>query len=349
METNKESASLALPHVSVDAAMSVQDKWSSVAGHVESVWSSSAIGRALMDKAMRQVNLEKMSAVIDGFVKKMSTGITSVTAALLEATREEFVQEMQRRCTDATKAFDQAKEIECIYRGVVIRVICTSPLDQYNLRVAAWVRGLAVDEQLLTPLWCESELIGGTAVKTGRAIEASVLVDCKCFRDSCHDLLSVVEATGPNIEDVIKRKGGFLQAMDRMCRLELAFWCSTFGDKARERVQTSIKACLPGVGRPMLLSDSLYALDKLGDTKLLVFAGAGMQSMFKTVQGFVGMLKLGGQASSREGWRQRLHAVREGVLGLALDLRARWSRVGCRFEGEREGRLRHACSEASLG
>ena len=43
----------------------------------------------------------------------------------------------------------------------------------------------------------------------------------------------------------------------------------------------------------MLLSDSLYALDKLGDTKLLVFAGAGMQSMFKTVQGFVFMLKLG--------------------------------------------------------
>ncbi len=74
-----------------------------------------------------------------------------------------------------------------------------------------------------------------------------------------------------------------MQAMDRMCRLELAFWSSTFGDKARDRVQASIEACLPGVGRPMLLSDSLYALDKLGDTKLLVFAGAWMQSMFKTV------------------------------------------------------------------
>ena len=69
-KTNKESASLVLPHVSVDAAMSVQDKWSSVADHVESVWGSSAIGRALMEKAMRQVSLEKMSAVIDGFVKK---------------------------------------------------------------------------------------------------------------------------------------------------------------------------------------------------------------------------------------------------------------------------------------
>ena len=73
-----------LPHVSVDAAMSVQDKWSSGADHVEAVWNSSAIGRALMDKAMRQVSLEKMSAVIDGFVKKkMSTVATDVAAALL--------------------------------------------------------------------------------------------------------------------------------------------------------------------------------------------------------------------------------------------------------------------------
>ncbi len=183
--------------------MSVQDKWSSVADHVEAVWNSSAIGRALMEKAMRQVSLEKMSAVIDGFVSKMRMGATGVTAALLEASREEFVHEMQRRCTDATKAFDQPKEIECLYRGVAVRVICTSPLDQYNLRVAAWIRGLAVDEQLLIPLWCESELIGGTAAKTGRVIEAPALSACRSFRDSCHDILSVVEATGPNIEDVI--------------------------------------------------------------------------------------------------------------------------------------------------
>ena len=53
---------------------------------------------------------------------------------------------------------------------------------------------------MLTPLWCEAELIGGTGVKTCRGVtEAIALAECKNFRDSCHDLLSVAEATGPNI------------------------------------------------------------------------------------------------------------------------------------------------------
>jgi hypothetical protein len=329
-KAHRASASLVLPELSVDAAMAVQDKWVTVTEHVEAVWNSSAIGRALMDKAMRQVNLEKMSSVIDGFVRKMDTSGVAVSVAMLSASREELLQEMQRRCTDATKAFDTPKEIECMYRGVPIRLICTSPLDQYNIRVAAWIRGLAVDEELLIPLWCESELIAGARAKTGRMVDDAVLTEAKNFRESAHDLLSVVEATGPNIEDVIKRKASFLQSVDRCCRLELAFWSSSIGDKAKMRVQASIKACLPSVGRPMVLSTSLQALDKLGESKLMVFAGAGMQSMFKSVQGFVSSLKVGASpALDKAGDSAFMLSVKECLaLFLTFDSRAAGASAG---------------------
>lgn len=207
--------------------------------------------------------------------------------------RMAFVKQMQAKGCDPTRPYLKPRDIEVNYRGVNIRVLSQSPVDSFNIRVACRVRGLAVDEGVLAPLWCENDLVKQPRPPATVTVDPAVLSECMHFRESAHGLLSVVEATGPNIEDLIKRKGSFFQGIDRSCRVELSFWSSSLGEKARERVHAAIQECLPQPGRPKSLAVSLGELDELQDSKIMVFAGAALQSTFKVVQGFVKALKLG--------------------------------------------------------
>ena len=61
------------------------------------------------------------------------------------------------------------KEMKYIYRGVDIMVTVTLALDQYQVAVESYLRGLAVDAGLLKALWSEDELVG-TRVKPSTKI-----------------------------------------------------------------------------------------------------------------------------------------------------------------------------------
>lgn len=314
---NKQAASLLLPEMSVEATMAAEEQWVTVSEHVHAVYNSSSIGRILMERAMGQVNMEKATTMMNELIGELEKdGVQEITVPVLTALRGKFVKEMQRRGFGATKPYQRPRDIERSYRGVVIRVMCQSPMDSFNIRVACRVRGLAVD--VLTPLWCENDLVASPRPKPKVKVHPAVVSECLHFRESALGLLSTSEATGPNIEDLVKRKGGFFQGLDRACRVELSFWASSIGEKARERVQAAIQACLPQVGRTLTLPASLAALDQLGDSKLMVFAGAAMQSTFKVTQGFVGSLKLGAAPALEKAGDSPFMAVAKARLGLLL-------------------------------
>lgn len=126
-KTNRECASLILPVVAVDKTMQCEGSWSDVCDEVEAIFNSSEIGRILMDKAMRQVSMERVSKVICDFVEKVKVDDQPITAKMLEQNREEFIKEMTSRCVDVSKPDDAPKEIDCQYRGVCTKVVCVSP------------------------------------------------------------------------------------------------------------------------------------------------------------------------------------------------------------------------------
>jgi hypothetical protein len=293
--TNKSFACLILPADAVEKTMNCQGSWKDVTAEVEHIFNSSGIGRSLMEKAMRQVSLEKVSKVIDDNIRLVMEGAAPICVELLDATRDRFVNDMKSRCIDVAKPYDKAKEVDCKYRGLCTIVMCSSPMDHYNIMMASALRTSAVDDKLLDPMWCENDLVGHRPGQT-RVIALPVLASCKMFREALSGLLSHEEATGPNIQDVVKSKGGWLQSIDNRCRVELAFWSSSIGDAARERVQQAILQCLPcpkAVGETTSLTTSLSGFDKLVNSTLIVFAGSASSAIFSLVHGFVRALKAG--------------------------------------------------------
>ena len=83
-----------------------------------------------MEKAMQQTSLEKVSRCIDYHVGQIKDGAGEITSDALSCNRNQFLSDLRYRCVDAHKPYEPPKGIECRYRGVVSKVICTSPADQ---------------------------------------------------------------------------------------------------------------------------------------------------------------------------------------------------------------------------
>ena len=64
----------------------------------------------------------------------------------------------------SSEAFDRPKHIDLKYRGSPTMVDVTTPIEYYTLCVPAYVRGLAVENKVLDPLWCEDNFVDCDAV-----------------------------------------------------------------------------------------------------------------------------------------------------------------------------------------
>ena len=145
-KTTKNMAGLILPAQAVTACMACQGRWADITTEVELVFNSSEVGRQLMEAPMSQVSLEKMSKHIDDHIAKFMAKDTPITTIALDEDRKQWIETMQSSCLDHTKPYQQPKEINCKYRQVCSNVLVTSPLDEYNIKLASAVRSLAVEE-----------------------------------------------------------------------------------------------------------------------------------------------------------------------------------------------------------
>ena len=291
-KTTKHVASFILPEVEVDECMACEGKWADITSQVEIVFNSSEVGRQLMETPMAQVTFEKMSKSIDEHIANFIETDAIITAKALEKDRDEWIEVMRNNCFDHTKPFEEAKEVDCKYRQVCTKVVVTSPLDEYNIKMASAVRSLAVTNKLLKPMWCEDSLVPARAA-THQKIEADVLVSSENLREAMHTSLSMEEATAPNIAQTLKQKMKFFRSIDNRSRIEISFWLGSIGDGAKERVQEAILACLPKESASVTLSDSIASLADLSKSKLLVFSGSSATCTWTLVNNIVKSIKTG--------------------------------------------------------
>ena len=215
-----------------------------------------------------------------------------ITEALVTESRQAWVAEMRSKLLDPSKPFDKPKAVDVKYRRVTTMVACTSPMDQFNVMMEAAIRTIAVDEGLLSPMWCEGDLVVKEAA-SDRDVDAKLLQGSKFFREALAEQLSEEEASGENIAQLLKAKKNFFVSIDNKCRVELGFWSSCVGESARDRVQEIVLACLPDEHNKYTISESLRQLHQVEKSKLLVFAAASVQTLFKLCHGFVKSLKAG--------------------------------------------------------
>lgn len=280
-------AKLILPEASMNKVLSTSSSWQTVQAEVLEIYESSAVGRRMMCRAVRQLEVESVGLHVAKAMTAISK-VPNITKAALEDNRKEFLKALKATGTDPTKPFVPRKEAEIIYRGVPVRMVVTSAADHYGLALEAFLRGVAAELELVPSLWCEADLVEAKRALTVTTIEASLLKAAKASRQACLDSLSDEFATSQNIENVFKTKKSFLGTVDRFIRIEMSFWQGCTGESAGERVKALVLSCLPEVGGDVrTLSESVTLFQTAADSKLLSFAGPSHQAMFKSVHEWI--------------------------------------------------------------
>ena len=108
---------------------------------------------------MRNMSLEKGGLMIEARVTNIVQLCDPITVAMVAQIRQAWEAEMRSKLLDPTKPFDKPKAVIVKYRRVKSVAPCTIPIDQFNVMMEAAIRTIAADEGLLSPMWCEGNLV----------------------------------------------------------------------------------------------------------------------------------------------------------------------------------------------
>jgi hypothetical protein len=291
-ESYRHVAKAILPETPTELVLNVEGEWTQVITEVVLVHRSSEIGKLLMKKAMKSIEIEAVGSKVAEHLAQLAK-IKHITKEVLEQGKTAFVKTMESISVKPYLGYTPRKEVDIMYLGVVIKMPVLSAVDHWSVAVEAFVRGLGVELELLPRLWCESSLVGTMDPCAAIRVDDSLLVAAKSSRQILKNALADEDVTSEMIVSTVKAKNRFISTTDRYFRIDLGFWMGCTGERAADRVSKLILGCLPTAEVPKTLAESVGLFRDAASNKLLVFAGPSQQSVFKTVRSWIDSMSSG--------------------------------------------------------
>jgi hypothetical protein len=240
----------------------------------------------LFYRAWEELLSSNMDRLVDVSVKRLEG--KDLTVALLVKERDAFAIVADKLGKKVSGPF-AVRDILVQYRGAQIPCAVTSYMDTRMTKVEALTRTICADNNLLIPLWCESELVGVRTIRPER-VEKNLYVASVNARLTCSEFLEGDQCqVGALIRDTLTKKMKFLRTIDRFFKIEAGLFFSSIGAGAEDRLSTAILACLPSaqVDGSMTVLESLGRLDAVSKGKLAAFCGTSLHSTFGCIRGYV--------------------------------------------------------------
>ena len=210
-----------------------------------------------------------------------------------------FVAQLQASCQAKCQAagkqfhelFELPVEVKMHYRGVVIKVVAKSLHDVFLFNIASKIKGRAVANGQLEPLWCENDLVPD-AIPGTLKIDESLLRTYKLARRAAMDLLPAADQTGVAIKNTLHARQQMLKSVDKDWEVEHYFFLGMVGEMGEALLWTKILEVLPKSDHPITVDDSCAHLAELELSKLYSFVGVSCQVSYAKVKELVGSIKL---------------------------------------------------------
>jgi hypothetical protein len=186
---------IVMPEDSTNKVMAETTSWESVESDLNRVISSSMLGKRLFSFAIKQMLSQIVSKTIEAAVAEMWKKPEITLAVIRDAKRKtlEALQEM-----DNIELLPPRRELLLEYRGAPVTVKVNSLAEQFDMLVAALVKGEAAQCGTLPGLFCEEDLVVKNALPKAKnshineevlqeAKEARALANGLLHGDSCKD------------------------------------------------------------------------------------------------------------------------------------------------------------------
>ena len=284
-DSSRPCAALLLPEVAVDACVQCRTTWADVATELASVIQSSDVGKRLFASAWRDLQCARVRAAIDSIVKHLEE-VHVIDESAVQRGRKAFKQKLEELGASGNDASTR-REVSVSYRGIEIRLLVASVMDEYNVAEETFLRQVAVESGGLCKLWCEDAFVQARRPCV-QSVDLALVTRVERARQAAQSFLGSTEhASSDGIADVLSRKGAVLSSLDRFFKIEASLFTCMRGERACAKLECDALECLPADGRARTPEESLALLDSLLQGALVAFCGVGMHAVLTSARSFV--------------------------------------------------------------
>jgi len=132
------------------------------------------------------------------------------------------------------------------YRGISFECRVSSSLEETNLKMGCLVKGLAVQQGDLNPLWVEDQLVPADHSVGKGQVHVDLLKEVRVARALAESMVKDEgELSSDLVSEVLRNKESTLISLDRLFKIEIAFMRQMVGAAGEKRLLEEVLALLP--------------------------------------------------------------------------------------------------------
>lgn len=184
--------------------------------------------------------------------------------------------------------------VKLMYRGIEYEATVSSYLEEFQLKVAAFAKGVGVKSGMLQPLFCEQDLCDPALPEFKGTFDEKFFKACANARtESLKFVEDSSKASATEIKACLSKHHKLLASLDRDWKVELNFWLSQCGEGGERRFKQTIIGSLATAEKKVDLSKSVQAIQNIMDGKLFQFVSVGMQANTNSIHDWLKTIRDG--------------------------------------------------------
>ena len=236
---------------------------------------------------------------------KISKTIRDMTKPLVEQPlNEEVLAKTRKSIRDRIASYATSeqlpgrRQVTVPYRGHDLSMKVESVEQEINYHLYALVKGRAVEQGQLDPLYCESSLCSSQPVCGSASVCAKLLEGPAMARNLAKEALPDESvASSDMIRTVLQKRQSNLASIDETFGLEVQFFTSMGAEAGAAALRDMILNCLPGHGVESTAAAVLNEINVVLSSSLAKFCDKQTQGVGKACKEMVASLSMGRRPS----------------------------------------------------
>ena len=159
-----DAAQMLIPRGAMEDILKCDEKdWSPVAGQIHEVHNSGKCGQKMVSREYAAIQKQELTRKVCDEVSTLMG--KPITEGMVVESRKRFTTLCEGASVNPDDTFP-SEEWTVHYRREEIDVVCNTWLDKYTSARQAVIQGTAVDNNQLTALWCEDDLVSPAAERS---------------------------------------------------------------------------------------------------------------------------------------------------------------------------------------
>ena len=251
------------------------------------------VAQRVFAAGLRHIDGNSFSELIDNGVYELANYDAKITKAFLKEKKDELEATFKER--QATLHVTcKPRNIDINYRGVVFPCQVNSYLEEYEMKRHAVLLSIASKREILTPLFCELDLIDKTKPEHAPEMDADVVEKANEARAEVKNKIEDEKtASASDIKECLLMHHRLFSQLDKQWKVTMNFWLSQVGATGEGRLRETALSFFPSAQNAKDLDECNKSIKALLKGKLYQFVSVALQTELTTISEWVSNMAVG--------------------------------------------------------